>query len=89
LSEPSSNIREICDECVGKAYPKKGKFTKSDIEKAKYVKKEFNREHMWVKIVEVTELGIRGIVNNDPEREGSPKNGTAVFVTFAEIEDTA
>lgn len=54
------NIYLICEDCVKKAFPNKGKFTLEEISMASQVKKRFGREHLWVEVDSLSEWGIVG-----------------------------
>ncbi|MDH5375803.1 MAG: DUF2314 domain-containing protein [Candidatus Bathyarchaeota archaeon] len=76
-----------CGDCSEKKYPKKGKFTREDLKDCSHVKKEFHGEHIWVRITEVLDDGVKGTIDNDPVFETTPDYGTEVFVKYSEIED--
>lgn len=87
-AEPSSNIELICKKCAEEKYgKKKGGFTKDMLRNAAFVKAPFGREHMWVKIKEVTDDCVVGTVDNIPVLAESPRYGEEVRVFFHEIED--
>lgn len=81
------NVEFYCEECSKKKYPNKGKYTIKDMKLCTHVKKDFGKEHMWIRIVAITAEGIIGTVNNDPTRDTSPPFGTTVTVKYEEIED--
>jgi len=60
MSEPKDNVVVTCGDCAEKIYPKKGTFTKNDLEGCTHVKKEFHGEHLWIKISEITDEGVKG-----------------------------
>jgi len=77
----------VCEECSKKMYPRKGKFSVKELEKADFVKADFNGGHMWIKDIVVSKEGITGIVDNVPICPISPKLGEKVFIAIGEIED--
>jgi len=85
--EPEENIITLCKECRKRLYPNAGNWKKPDMKFASHVKKNFNGEHMWVKIVSIHDDGVIGTVDNIPVTEGSPTLGTMVCVPYEEIED--
>jgi uncharacterized protein YegJ (DUF2314 family) len=87
MREPRNNIEYTCSDCLKKMYPRAGTFTPEEVLASTYVKANFDREHMWVEIVKVTDQGVVGTVANMPERPNSPPYGAKVFITFGNIED--
>ena len=86
-TEPPENIVPICKGCLKERFPRKGKFTISELLGAEFVKKRFNNEHMWVKVIGITGNKIAGIVDNTPVLPGNPKYGTKVTVDPKEVEE--
>ena len=78
--EDPNNIVILCQECTRAKYPNRGLFKKHDLLGTTYIKKCFNREHMWVKISVIEDDGVVGIVDNVPMFEDSPKLGEEVFI---------
>jgi len=60
---------------------------KEGLKNATHVKKCFGREYMWVKIAELRDDCIVGIVDNIPILEGSPRFGEEVTVLYDEVKD--
>lgn len=85
--ESDDNILISCKDCSEKLYPNRGRWQKSDMKFATHVKKNFDGEHMWVKISCIQEDGIIGTVDNIPIKSESPILGTVVFVKYTEMED--
>jgi uncharacterized protein YegJ (DUF2314 family) len=85
--ESKDNITIVCSKCSDKFYPNKGHWTKTDMKYATLVKKNFNGEHMWIKIISVQNDGILGEVDNIPIFPDSPKLGQTVYVEYKEMED--
>jgi uncharacterized protein YegJ (DUF2314 family) len=82
------NIEMVCKDCSAKKYPRKGKFTSEEICRAKYVKKSFSGEHMWVLITRVESDGtIYGTVANTPLLADKPQFGDLVDVKPSEVEE--
>ena len=87
--EPRENIIYTCSDCSKTMYPRAGTFTLDEISHSNHVKANFGREHMWVKVDEITHLGVKGTVANQPERPSSPPYGAEVIIEFEHIEDIA
>ena len=87
MREPKDNLVYFCSDCSKKMYPRAGTFTPDEVRSSTHIKANFNTEHMWIKVVTVTEQGVKGTVDNDPERLGSPPYGAEVFIAFGKIED--
>ncbi len=87
MREPDSNIVYTCSDCSKEMYPRAGTFTADEVRASSHIKANFDSEHMWVKIVKVTDQGVNGTVDNDPVRPGSPPCGAEVFIVFSKIED--
>lgn len=85
--EPRSNIGYICSDCVKDKYPRAGTYTPDEIRSASHIKANFNGEHMWITVDKITDQGVNGTVDNDPERPGSPPCGAEVFIALGKIED--
>ena len=91
MTEPSSNIIGIHKDC---AKERKINFQKNfdrySIKVGDFVKKEFKEngksEHMWVKIVSLSEKGIKGTLDNDPLFLENIKYGDSVCLKLNEIE---
>jgi hypothetical protein len=85
--EPRSNIRYVCSDCIKEMYPRAGTFTPDEVLASSHIKANFDKEHMWLAIVKVTDKGVRATVDNDPVQPRSPPYGAEVFVVFSKIED--
>lgn len=85
--EPRDNIAYVCSDCIKELYPRAGTFTPDELRFANHIKANFDKEHMWIEIVNVTDEGVSGTVANEPERPKSPPYGAKVFIVFSKIED--
>lgn len=85
--EPRSNIRYVCSDCSKELYPRAGTFTPDEVRASSHIKANFDGEHMWLKVVKITDQGVLATVDNQPERPGSPPYGAEVFIPFSKIED--
>ena len=86
-----SNVFFTCRDCSVKTYPRKGKFSRSEIMLASHVKARFSDggygEHMWIKVTKVEENEVIGTLDNKPVIVISPRYGDSVAVPFSEIKD--
>lgn len=88
--ENINNLAVLCKECSDEKKKKFRKnFDKYILEVGYHVKKEFKEkgktsEHMWIKILSLTE---NGILDNEPFFLEKIKLGDKVFINFNEIED--
>lgn len=93
-SEPSYNIRMVCQKHAPKPDPKWKKVPK-EFFVGKYVKRAFagisvdneaGFEHMWVRVTEATDTGLRGTLNNNPTYKMDLMCYDTVSVKLSEIE---
>lgn len=87
--ENPDNIVYACSDCSKAMYPRAGTFTPDEIRAATHIKANFEGEHMWITVTNVTDQGVNGTVDNEPVRPRSPKYGAKVFIVFSKIEDIA
>lgn len=87
MPENLDNIIITCSDCVKHLYPNKGRWARKDMKFCTHVKKNFNNEHLWVKITSVKKDRVEGTVANISILESSPTFGTKVSVRYKEIEE--
>lgn len=90
--KPGEEGETICEDCYNKAHPLRGKYTKEMLKGKSHIKVSFPKdshpqEHVWAKIVSISDEGVKCTIANEPEWKTTPKFGTTVFVEFKEIDD--
>jgi len=91
MEENPNNIQNVCKCCSEKLHKDfQETFDKNDVKIGMHVKKAFedekNVEHLWVKVKEICEDGIKGSIDNEVVSVTNVKLGDYVKVKFEEVE---